>query len=183
MARISREHCGTVDCHTQQHSIGQKQSDRFGLRLCSSGLKKPGSPAPAINTPAIPNRVRKAASGCRVRAVADGLVEKSFMRSAHLAGKGGSLNSLAPCGQLGRIYMRLSPEDGHPSYFPARQQQRSIDNPRVPRAVLSHAARCVHNQRLACSRGLSVGRASSGQAAPRTNALSSGRKGYPGVAL
>ena len=136
---------------------------------------------PAISTPAIPNRVRKA--GCRVMAVADGLVEKSFMRSAHLAGKGGSLNSLAPCGQLGRIYMRLSPEDGHPSYFPARQQQRSIDNPRVPRAVLSHAARCVHNQRLACSRGLSVGRASSGQAAPRTNALSSGRKGYPGVAL
>ena len=84
---------------------------------------------PAISTPAIPNRVRKA--GCRVRAVADGLVEKSFMRSAHLAGKGGSLNSLAPCGQLGRIYMRLSPEDGHPSYFPARQQQRSIDNPRA----------------------------------------------------
>ena len=166
-ARMSREHCGKAigsDCD-----------------FASSGLKKPGSPAPAISTPAIPSRVRKA--GCRVRAVADGLVEKSFMRSAHLAGKGGSLNSLAPCGQLGRIYMRLSPEDGHPSYFPAWQQQRSIDNPRVPRAVLSHAARCVHNQRLACSRGLSVGRASSGQAAPRTNALSSGRKGYPGVAL
>jgi hypothetical protein len=130
MARMSREHCGTVKCHTTaafNRAIAKIGSDCRDL--ASSGLKKPCSPAPAISTPAIPNRVRKA--GCRVRAVADGLVEKSFMRSAHLAGKGGSLNSLAPCGQLGRIYMRLSPEDGHPSYFPARQQQRSIDNPRA----------------------------------------------------
>ena len=65
--------------------------------FASSGFKRPGNPAPAINIPAtIPNGVRKAgcikASGC-VRAVIAELVEKSFMRSAHLAGKEGSLNA------------------------------------------------------------------------------------------
>jgi hypothetical protein len=168
---MSREHCGKAigsDCD-----------------FASSGFKKPGSPAPAISTPAIPNRVRKA--GCRVRADADGLVEKSFVRSAHLAGKEGSLtSSLAPCGQLGRIYMRLSPEDGHPSYFPAWQQQRSIDNPRAGCRVrhypTQHGA-CTINDSLKPRGGSALAEPPRVKPRRRPNALNWGRKGYPGVAL